>query len=265
MTLTELTTRRKAFKSRLSAREEVFGAWTSIGHPQITEAFTRADVDFVGIDVEHSTISQEQVQRIIAAAQAGGSLCLPRVASHNCEAIRRMLDSGADGIIVPTVDTVDQVEAIVSWAKYPPAGSRGFGVARAQGYGFDFDEYTSDWNDSSSLIVQIESVIGVENADEIASHPQVDGVIVGPYDISGSLGIPGRIDDPLVREAAAKVVETCRRYGKACGTQIVEPDAANVARAFEDGFSIILLASDVFLLWKWSERMADIVKGTREA
>jgi len=265
VTISDLTVRRKAFKARLRARETVFGAWTSIGHPQITEIFTRAGVDFVGIDVEHSTISQEQVQRIIAAAQAGGSLCLPRVASHNGEAIRRMLDSGADGVIVPTVDTVEQVEMIVSWVKYPPTGSRGFGVARAQGYGFDFDEYTSDWNDSSSLIVQIESVTGVENADEIAAHPQVDGVIVGPYDISGSLGIPGRIDDPLVRDAAAKVVEACRRHGKACGTQIVEPDAENVSKAIEDGFSIILLASDVFLLWKWSERMASIVKGTREA
>lgn len=258
-----LAARRSALKARLRGREPVFGAWTSIGHPQITEVFCRAAVDFVGIDVEHSTISQEAVQRIAAAAQAGGSLCLPRVASHNGEAIRRMMDSGADGVIVPTVDTAEQVDELVGYVKYPPVGRRGYGVGRAQGYGFDSADYYARWNDTSALIVQIESVTGVENAEEIAAHPQVDGIIVGPYDISGSLGIPGRIDDPLVREAAAKVVEACRRQGKACGTQIVDPDNANVAQALEDGFTIVLLASDVFLLWKWAERMAGIVGGSR--
>lgn len=258
-----LSTRRGALKAALRGRERVFGAWTSIGHPQITEIFTRAGVDFVGIDIEHSTISQGEAQRIIAAAQAGGSLCLPRVASHNGEAIRRLLDSGADGVIVPTVDTAEQVDALAGFVKYPPVGRRGYGVARGQGYGFDFDAYTSGWNETGSLIVQIESVTGVENADAICSHPQVDGVIVGPYDISGSLGIPGRIDDPLVKEASAKVVAACERHGKACGTQLIEPDAAGVAAAFEAGFTLVLLASDVFLLWKWSERMSGIVTDAR--
>ena len=260
-----MSERRAAFKARLRGRERVFGAWTSIGHPQITEIFTRSGVDFVGIDVEHSTISQGEAQRIIAAAQAGGALCLPRVASHNGEAIRRLLDSGADGVIVPTVDTAEQVEELVGFAKYPPVGRRGYGVARAQGYGFDSADYYADWNETGSLIVQIESVTGVENADEICSHPAIDGIIVGPYDISGSLGIPGQIDHPLVREAASKVVEACKRHGKACGTQLVDPNAANVAGAFDDGFTILLLASDVFLLWKWSERMAGIVTDARKA
>lgn len=265
MSLSVLNERRRALRDKLRSRERVFGAWTSIGHPQIAEVFTRSGVDFVGIDLEHSTISQEQAQRIIAASQAGGALCLPRVPSHDAENMRRLLDSGADGVIVPTVETGEQVAAIVAAVKYPPIGRRGFGVARAQGYGFDFDAYAAEWNESGSLIVQIESVAGVENAEAICSHPAVDGVIVGPYDISGSLGIPGRIRDPLVAEAAAKVINACRRHGKACGTQIVEPDAENVARAFSEGFTIVLLASDVFLLWKWAERMSGIVATEREA
>jgi 2-keto-3-deoxy-L-rhamnonate aldolase RhmA len=254
-----LKARRAGLKSRLRGRDRTFAAWTSLGHPQITEMFTRAGVDFVGIDIEHSTISLEQSRDIIAAAQGGGSLCLPRVASHDAHTIRRLLDGGADGVIVPTVETAAQTEAIVSAVKYPPIGRRGFGVARAQGYGHDFDDYTATWNDVSSVVVQIESMTGVGNADEICSHPGVDAVIVGPYDISGSLGMPGCIDAPEVRAAARQVVEACARHGKGCGTQIVEPDATNVAAAFEDGFTMVLLASDVFLLWKWAERMAGIV------
>ena len=116
-------------------RENAFGAWTSLGHPSITEIFASSGVDFVGIDLEHSTINLEQAQQIIAAAQANGAACYPRVSSHNPEQIRRLLDSGADGVIVPMVSTADQARRIVEWCKYPPMGKRSFGVARAQGYG----------------------------------------------------------------------------------------------------------------------------------
>ena len=118
----------------------------------------KSSVDFLGIDIEHSTINQEQSQRIIAACDAHGVACLPRVATHNHEAIKRILDSGADGVIVPTVETPQQVEKLIEWSKYPPMGKRGFGIARAQGYGHSFEEYTSNWNETSILVIQIESV-----------------------------------------------------------------------------------------------------------
>ena len=243
----------------------VFGAWTSLGHPSITEIFTAAGVDFIGIDLEHSTISQEQAQRIIAAAQAGGVVCLPRVASHNGEPIRRLLDSGADGVIVPNVSTPDEVERLIGWCKYPPVGRRSFGVARAQGYGKDFDAYVARWNERSTLILQIESAAGVEAIDELLSAEAVDGVMVGPYDLSGSMGIPGQLEHPRVAEACARVIEACRRRRKACGTQVIEPTEAAVAAALETGYTFVVLASDVFLLWKWSERMRRLTEALRRA
>ena len=136
--LDAILNKRKSLKKKFQSRRKIFGAWTSIGHPSITEIFCRAGVDFVGIDLEHSAISQEQSQRIIAACHAQGVLCLPRISSHNPEMARRLLDSGADGLIVPMVNTPQDVEDIINWSKYPPKGKRGFGVARAQGYGFDF-------------------------------------------------------------------------------------------------------------------------------
>lgn len=252
-------------REKLRARAPVFGTWTSLGHPQITEIFARTGADFVGIDIEHSTIGQEQAQRIIAAAQAGGCRCLPRVASHNREQIRRLLDSGADGVIVPDVRSRAEAERIVSWVKYPPEGERSYGVARAQGYGFDFSSYAAEWNRRSVVIVQIESVAGVEQAEEIVGHPGVDGAMVGPYDISGSLGIPGQLDHPRVQEACSKVVQACERLGKACGTQLVEPTPARAAEALGAGFSFVVLSSDLFLLWKWGEAMKGIVEEHRSA
>ncbi len=261
--MTDLYKRRLNLKTKLRNRQNVFAAWTSLSHPSITEIFTRTGVDFIGIDIEHSTISQEQSQRIIAASQAGGTLCLPRVASHNMEMIKRLLDSGADGIIVPMVNTPEDVEQLISWFKFSPLGKRSFGIARAQGYGFDFDEYAKNWNASSSLIVQIESIQGVENIERILSFEEIDGAMVGPYDLSGSLGIPGQLDHPRVVEAGKKVIAACAKYAKACGTQVIEPNMESVKKAFSTGYTFVVLASDVFLLWKWSENIGKIINKLR--
>ena len=247
--------KRYSLKSKLRNRERLFGAWTSLSHPSITEIFARSGADFVGIDIEHSTISLEQSQQIIAASQAGGSLCLPRIASHNMEAIKRLLDSGADGIIAPMVSSSAEVEKLISWCKYPPQGRRSFGIARAQGYGFDFSEYVKTWNESGILIVQIESIQAVENIEKILSYDEIDGVMIGPYDISGSLGVPGQLDHPRVLEASKRVIAACAEHKKGCGTQIIEPDERRLKEAFSAGYTFVVLASDVFLLWKWSERM----------
>ena len=250
-------------KNKFINRETVLAGWTSIGHPQVTEMLTMSGVDFIGIDIEHSTISQEQSQRIIAACYEKGISCLPRIATHNQDAIKRLLDSGADGIIVPTVDTQEQVEKLIEWMKYPPLGKRGYGIARAQGYGHDFEKYTTQWNESSSLIIQIESISAVENIEQLLRFDEVDGAMIGPYDISGSLGIPGQIEHEQVRNAGQLVVEACKKFGKACGTQDVDPTSARLKVALDSGYTFVVLASDVFILWKWGEKMQKIVSDCR--
>ncbi len=250
---------RKQLKKKFQNRKTVFGSWTSLAHPSITEIFTRTGVEFLGIDLEHSTISQEQSQRIIATAQAGGVVCLPRISSHNPEMVRRLLDSGADGIIVPMVQNAQDVEKMISWVKYPPLGRRGFGVSRAQGYGMDFGEYTKTWNESSVMIAQIESIDAVERIDEILAYKELDGVMVGPYDISGSLGIPGQLEHKSVIEAGKRVIAACQLHGKSCGTQLVEPNQERIKQALTSGFSFVILSSDVFLLWKWAEQMKCLI------
>ena len=254
---------RKLLKKRFINRDPLFAAWTSIGHSQVTEMLVSSSVDFLGIDIEHSTISQEQSQSIIQACHAIGVPCLTRVATHNPESIKRLLDSGADGIIVPTVETVEQVEKLIEWIKYPPLGKRGYGIARAQGYGHNFEEYTSQWNDSSSLIIQIESISAVENIEQLLQFEEVDGAMVGPYDISGSLGIPGQIDHKKVQDAGKLVVDACRKFGKACGTQDIAPTSESVKVNLDSGYTFVVLASDVFILWKWGESMQKIIDNFR--
>jgi len=241
----------------------MFAGWVSYAHPSITETFARAGFDFMAIDMEHSTISIEQAQRIIAASQAEGVPCLPRPFSHSNDWFKPLLESGADGLLVQMVNTASEVGEIIGHLKYPPVGRRSFGVNRAQAYGFDFDEYVQSWNDSSSLIIQVESAEAVENIEELLAFDEIDGVMIGPLDMSGSLGVPGQTNHPKVIEASRKVIEACEKYGKSCGTQVADANEKSVEALFDLGYTYAILGSDLFILWKWAEQMQALIKKMR--
>lgn len=255
--------RRKALKAKLAARERICGGWVSYADTSITETFAKAGFDFIAIDMEHTTLSLEEAKRIIISAQAEGACCFPRPVSHSNDILKPLLEAGADGLFIQMVETPDQVRALIDNTKFPPIGRRSYGVNRAHGYGLDFDRYISEWNDSSCLILQIESITAVENIDELLAFPEVDGVMVGPYDISGSLGVPGQTNHPKVREAGRKVVEAAARAGKSCCTQIADVTEERIKDAFEQGFTFVILGSDLFILTKWAEGMRSLMKDVK--
>ena len=254
---------RKTFKAKLKGRERLFGGWVSYSEPSITETFARAGFDFIAIDMEHAPISLEQAQRIIAACQSEGVLCLPRPVSHSNDWFKPLLESGADGLIVQMVNTPKEVAAIISHLKYPPLGGRSYGVNRAQAYGFDFDSYIESWNETSSLIIQVESIEAVNNIDKLLDFEEVDGVMVGPYDISGSMGVPGQTSHQLVIEASHKVIAACEKFGKSCGTQVADASEESAQVLFDMGYTYAILSSDLFVLWKWAEKMQTVIKNLK--
>ena len=237
-------------KNKLINRETVLAGWTSIGHPQVTEMLTMSGVDFIGIDIEHSTISQEQSQRIIAACHDNGVSCMPRIATHNQEAIKRLLDSGADGIIVPTVDTPEQVDKLIEWMKYPPLGKRGYGIARAQGYGANFHEYLQWQVNEPVVIVQIEHINAIEKLEEILTESGVDGFIIGPYDLSCSMGIPGQFENDKFIEVMEHIRDTGQRLNCPAGLHIVEPDVEKLEKSVIEGY--------IFIAYSVDSRMLDV-------
>ena len=250
---------RKEFKKKLLNRSRLFGGWLSYSNSAIAETFAKADFDFLAIDMEHSTISLEQAQRIIASSQGYSVPCLPRPVSHSNDWLKPILDSGADGLFIPMVNTPEEVKSIINDFKYPPKGKRSYGLNRAQAYGFDFDEYVECWNETSSLIIQIESIDAVSNIDNLISFDEVDGVMIGPYDLSGSLNLPGQTEHPKVIEASLKVIEACKKYNKSCGTQLSDPNKINIKEVFDLGHNFVILSSDLFILWKWAEEMKNLI------
>jgi len=254
---------RTTLKQKLRNRERLFAGWISYSHPSITETFALAGFDFMFIDMEHSTISLEQGQRIIAASQSEGVPCLPRPVSHSNDYLKPLLESGADGLLVQMVETPKHVEALIDDIKYPPVGRRTYGVNRAQAYGFEFDQYIQNWNKTSTFMLQIESIRGVQNIEELLAFDEVDGVMIGPLDIAGSLGVPGETTHPLVVEASLKVIRACEKYGKSCGTQVADANLSTVKFAFDLGYNYVILSSDLFVLWKWAVQMREMMKALR--
>ena len=251
-------------KNRLRTRELIFGSWVSFAHPSITEIFASHKFDFLAIDMEHGTINLEQAQRIIAASQFFKVPCLPRPVSHSNDWIKPLLESGADGLIAPMVNSEQELVSLVNDVKYPPLGKRSFGVNRAQSYGSNFDGYVKDWNNSSVFIAQIESKSAVENIKQIVSNPDLDGIMIGPYDLSGSLGVPGEKFHPLVKEAESKVIKACVERGISCGTQLSDFNSDSVNSALSMGYTFIIASSDLFVLDSWANSAEKVMQGFRK-
>lgn len=201
--------------------------------------------DWLCIDLEHTTISIAQAGKIIRIADLAGCPVLVRLSAHDPAQIKRVLDAGATGIIAPMVNTPAEAAAVVSAATYPPRGTRGVGLARAQNYGVGFREYLERMNRDLVCIMQVEHIDGVNNLEEILAVEGVDGFFIGPYDLSASLGHPGEFDHPDVVAAMERVAEVVERPEVLAGVHVVEPEPERLERMITAGYRFVAYASDM--------------------
>ncbi len=229
-------------------RTLTLGGWMQIGHPACAEILARAGYDWVCVDLEHGAIDLETTADVFRTL--AGFSCVPvaRLPANDPVWIHRVLDAGARGLIIPMVNTAGQAEAAVAEAKYPPRGRRGYGYSRANMHGVDFDTCIASADDEIAMILQIEHFEAIGNLDGILRVPGVDGLFIGPLDLSGSMGLTGRLEHPRVQEALARFREACRTHGRAAGMHVVRPAPDNVRQAVEQGYTLIALGLDnVFL------------------
>jgi 2-dehydro-3-deoxyglucarate aldolase len=238
----------RGLKQKFSAGELTIGSWITLAHPSIAEIMASAGFDWLAVDLEHSCITIREAEELIRVIDLCGVTPLVRLTSNNPDQIKRVMDSGAHGVIVPMVNSAEDAERAVQAVKYPVRGQRGFGLARAQGYGTKFQEYV-DWQaENSVVIVQIEHIAAVDNFEEILSVDGVDGYIVGPYDLSGSMGIPGEFTHPDLKAALEKVISIADKLGKTGGIHVVEPDPKLLAAEIEKGQKFIAYSLDTRML-----------------
>jgi len=207
-----------------------------------------AGFDWLCIDMEHSVTDYFEVQQLIMAIQAKGLKAFVRVGENNQRIIKRVLDAGADGIIVPSVNSAAEAIKAVNAVKYPPIGTRGVGLARAQDYGFGFEKYRDGKAKSIMLIVQIEHINAIRELDAILQVEGINGTFIGPYDLSGSMGKPGQWDEPDVVEALNIYEETVKKYNKWIGFHVIQPDYHLVTEKIAKGYNFIAFSLDVLFL-----------------
>jgi 2-keto-3-deoxy-L-rhamnonate aldolase RhmA len=236
------------FKTKLEKREFTLGSWITLGHPSVAEIMVDAGYEWLTVDMEHSAITLHQAQQLVQIIELGGVVPLVRVGINDANLIKRVMDAGAYGVIVPMVNTKEDARKAVYSVKYPPLGTRGVGLARAQGYGQDFPEY-KDWNNENSVvIVQIEHIKGVENMKEILTTEGVDGFIIGPYDLSGSLKVPGQFDHPDVVQALKEVQRISKELDALAGFHYVPTDTEGVIQKMNEGYRFIAHSLDILFL-----------------
>ncbi|MCX7893184.1 MAG: aldolase/citrate lyase family protein [Burkholderiales bacterium] len=232
-----------SFAERLRARERLVGTIVTLAAPEVAEVLSGAGLDWLFVDTEHAPLDMLAAQRLLAAARIP---CVVRVADGHEATVKRALDIGAAGIVVPMVNSAAQARSAVQFAKYPPLGVRGVGIVRAQGYGFGFADYVRTANERTAVIVQCEHVVAVEAIDAIVAVDGVDAVFVGPYDLSGSLGRLGDVEHPEVLAAIATVRDACARAGRALGIYVA--DAARAQACAAQGYTLLAVGIDAQLL-----------------
>jgi 2-dehydro-3-deoxyglucarate aldolase len=235
-------------KQALSGNKTTVGSWITLGHSAIGEIMARAGFDWLVIDMEHSVIELSEAQQMIQAIDAAGVPAIVRLTSNDINLIKRVMDAGAHGIMVPNVNSREDAERAVAATYYSPRGNRGVGLARAQGYGTSCQGYRKWLDENAVVIVMIEHIDGVNVVDEILAVDGVDGYMIGPYDLSSSLGVPGNFEDPHVVGAIKRIREAGEKAGKAGGIHVVDPDLEAIEQRIGEGFSFIGYGMDVRIL-----------------
>ena len=235
-------------RKRIKAGELTIGSWITIGHPNVAEILANAGFDWLVIDIEHNPIDISMVQTLITTIQSKGVAAFVRVSKNEEVVIKHVLDAGADGIIVPMICTKADAVQAVDYAKYPPIGKRGVGLARAQQYGTGFEKYKKWVAEDLVVIAQIEHIDGIKNLEEIISVDGIDGTIIGPYDLSGSMGMPGEFEKPVVKEALSKYIGICKDHQFPMGFHVVNTDPDKIQEKIDEGYRFIAYGTDFLFM-----------------
>lgn len=241
----------------IAQRSALLGTLVTVGSPAMSEALSASGLDWLFFDLEHSVLDLAAVQGMIQAMRPG-CLSFIRVEEPAGVYVKRALDTGCSGVIVPQVNSVAIAQAMVQAAKFAPLGARGVGLGRAVGYGASLSEGLKRENQRTALVVQIEHVDAVEVVSDIVALEGIDAVMIGPYDLSSSLGIPGEIGDSRVQQRIQKVLETARSANKPAGIFVGSAEAAR--REIARGFTFVAVGSDLTHLTGATSALSAAVK-----
>jgi 2-dehydro-3-deoxyglucarate aldolase len=235
-------------KEKIRAGKTTLGTWLTIPHQSVVEILGTAGFDWITLDLEHASIDFETAFNLIGHIQGNGMKAFVRVSKNEEVVIKKVLDAGADGIIVPMVNSAADVQKLINYTYYPPHGKRGVGLNRAQNYGLGFKEYQEKLKKEIIVIAQIEHIDAINNLEDILAFDELDATLIGPYDLSASLNLPGQYDQDIVLEALKKYEQICEQKGKTKGAHVIQSDPSFLVDKLNLGYSFLAYSLDFFFL-----------------
>jgi len=237
----------ESIRARLRAGQSSIGSWIQIPHGSVAEIMGAAGYDWVALDLEHGSIAAHQLPELCRALELGGTLPLARVAQGAAKDCKQALDAGCGGVIAPMVESAEQLKRIRDACRWPPAGARGVAFARANLFGERFDEYVQEAQ-SPLLVAMIEHGKAVAQLPEIVKVEGLDAILVGPYDLSASLGRTAEFSHPEFEATLERILDVARAANVPCGVHVVAPSREELARREAEGYRFIAYGIDSVVL-----------------
>jgi 2-dehydro-3-deoxyglucarate aldolase len=245
----------RQIRARLCGGGSTIGSWLQIPHASVAEIMGQAGYDWVALDLEHGAIALHQIPDLCRALELGGTLPLARLARGDSKDCKQALDAGVGGVIVPMVESAEHLRSVRDYCCWPPAGTRGVGFSRANLFGKHFDAYREEAQ-APLLVAMIEHMRAVDNLEPILQVPGLDALLIGPYDLSASMGIAAQFGERAFVEVLERIQELSRKHGVPCGIHVVQPSQAELERRLHEGYRFIAYSIDSVFLGAAAERPA---------
>ena len=234
-------------RGRLKVGGTSVGSWMQIPHASIAEIMGQAGYDWVAVDMEHGAIAHHQLPDLFRALELGGTLPLVRLAEGNPRDCKQALDAGAGGVIVPMVESAEQLLSMRNACRWPPAGTRGVGFSRANLFGEQFDAYQEEAQ-APLLVAMIEHSRAVDNLAEILAVDGLDAILIGPYDLSASLGLTAQFEHPEFKTTMNRIGELAKLANIPAGVHVVPPSKEELAQRIAEGYRFLAFSIDAVFL-----------------
>ena len=236
-------------RRKLSEGKYSVGSWMQIPNPSVAEIMGQAGYDWVAVDMEHGAISVHQLPDLFRALKLGNTLPLVRIAQGHPKDCKQALDAGAGGVIIPMVDSPEQLEMVRDACRWPPAGNRGVAFSTANLFGKYFDNYNVEAQ-QPLLVAMIEHVNAVENLKSILEVVGLDAILIGPYDLSASMGLTAKFDHPDFVAVMNQIKQVSESAKIPCGVHIVQPSSEELNQKLASGYRFIAYSIDAVFLHK---------------
>ena len=236
-----------AIREKLSGGGVSVGSWLQIPHPSIAEIMGQSDYDWVAVDMEHGAISSHQLPDLFRALELGETLPLARLIQGGVNECKQALDAGAGGVIVPMVESAEQLELVRDACRWPSSGTRGVGFSRANLFGKYFDQYVEEAQ-APLLVAMIEHVRAVDNLESILKVEGLDAILIGPYDLSASIGLTADFEHPEFIRLMKIICRKAESNNIASGVHVVKPYEGEIRRSIANGYRFIPYSIDAAFL-----------------